>query len=874
MLVPAALGHPLIFSDNLNQNVPLHYLAAKIELSGRLPVWNTFSWSGTPLLAGFNVQTFFPLSWLFLILSPTWAFSVMLVAEYSLAAGGIILITRQLGGSATASAIAASSFTLSGVFVSQTVHLDMISGITAIIWSVFCILKMSEQPDLRRGFMWSAALALSFALCVTAGAPEAMLDGVLMIAVFSLALVGKTRMPIPRFVLLLAIAGVLALGLSAIQWIPGLDFQQISNRSAGGYTFYISGPFQPQSLILLLFPFLEGGSGIFNQPAYFGPYNLGEIGSYVSILVVSLGLVGLFTRSSSLSMDRRLNALKAAGIASLLLSLGAYTPLALLMFHVPLYGHQRLPSRNFFGFEIMLCVIAGLTWDSFRLRRKRISITGRLVLLVLAGVTIATEFMYFFNTRELYQILDVIPSNGHRSHPLTIYVIVAGVEILLTVGLLLYDGVKEKSTDWITWILLPIFVAEVGLFGLSTLISQIPGGNQYFANSPSVRSQIALLPQGGRFGSYNPQLFGFPNLPNVLSTDSNVYVGVPSVQGYSSLSLGNYNTLTDSHYLDQLGLPAVNSILHNVYNLDLFNTSPLYFYQATGVQLGQAAPQPPQAELTPLQNGLPTYSGGYFGKPFEVDSVILAPPTGTTTSCLSGFHLLGVSGELTAPSSVALGATPNGDPVYTLNFSVPTSAVGYTLPRCLIDSAGGHPILGIRITTPAGAYEINGVEAPFITPQLWRFVSNSGGISTFVSTNPKTKFFTATQNTTITASSTDVSGRSVVAATSVGIGSIVWNQNYAPGWYALVEHNGVTKREFPTQELPWTTMRFQVPNGSSTVRIYYKAPGLRTGMLVTAASALVMLAAGYGLFRRRKGTASKNWVPKHVSLDTSDLRRP
>jgi hypothetical protein len=53
-LIPLALGNPLIYGDNLNQNLPLRAMAGAILAKGHLPTWDKFNWAGEPLLAGFN----------------------------------------------------------------------------------------------------------------------------------------------------------------------------------------------------------------------------------------------------------------------------------------------------------------------------------------------------------------------------------------------------------------------------------------------------------------------------------------------------------------------------------------------------------------------------------------------------------------------------------------------------------------------------------------------------------------------------------------------------------------------------------------------------------------------------------------------------
>ena len=64
---PALVGRPLFpgsgTADNLTQNYPLRVLAGELLRHGRLPLWDPYIWSGTPLLAGWNAGALYPGTW-------------------------------------------------------------------------------------------------------------------------------------------------------------------------------------------------------------------------------------------------------------------------------------------------------------------------------------------------------------------------------------------------------------------------------------------------------------------------------------------------------------------------------------------------------------------------------------------------------------------------------------------------------------------------------------------------------------------------------------------------------------------------------------------------------------------------------------------
>jgi len=96
----------------------------------------------------------------------------------------------------------------------------------------------------------------------------------------------------------------------------------------------------------VLVPYIDGGYGHLGEANFFGQYNLPEVGIYLGILPV-VALITLLKPSwpSRLPSRDRLT-WYVVGLFGLLLALGSNTPLEHLFNSVPLYGHQRLQSRN------------------------------------------------------------------------------------------------------------------------------------------------------------------------------------------------------------------------------------------------------------------------------------------------------------------------------------------------------------------------------------------------------------------------------------------------------------------------------------------------------------------------------------------------
>ena len=106
----------------------------------------------------------------------------------------------------------------------------------------------------------------------------------------------------------------------------------------------------------MLVPDLLGGAGSFGQPAYFAHYNLAEVTGYVGILplVAAFALLG---RVRLRPRPPEWLVWHVMALAGVILALGGNTPAGQLLVHLPLFGDQRLQSRNILVADLALAVL-------------------------------------------------------------------------------------------------------------------------------------------------------------------------------------------------------------------------------------------------------------------------------------------------------------------------------------------------------------------------------------------------------------------------------------------------------------------------------------------------------------------------------------
>ncbi|MGA2521305.1 MAG: hypothetical protein ABSG81_10870, partial [Acidimicrobiales bacterium] len=392
-VVPALAGHPVVPGDDSSQNFPLRVLVGTDLRHGTLPLFNPFIWSGAPLLAGWNAGAAYPLTWLFALLPGVAAWTVGLAVTWWVAGIGCYLFLRASRLAAVPAWLGAVTFAFAGAMAAQVAHVGLVTGVSWVPVELLAVLRLTERRATaaprttapggaavagRSGWAswragWTAVLALAVALTILAGEPRAIDDAAVVVVLYAgwrLLRSGRGR----GWPLVSLVAGAaIGVGLGAVQWAPGLLAVSGSQRAVRTAALFTSGSLPMRWLTLLLVPNLLGGTGSFGQPAFFATYNLTEVTGYVGILP----LVAAFALLAKLRWRRRAPewlVWHVVAVVGLVLALGGNTPAWHLLIHVPLFGGQRLQSRNVFVLDLALALLLAYwadAWLGARRRRRR-----------------------------------------------------------------------------------------------------------------------------------------------------------------------------------------------------------------------------------------------------------------------------------------------------------------------------------------------------------------------------------------------------------------------------------------------------------------------------------------------------------------------
>jgi Bacterial membrane protein YfhO len=252
---------------------------------GRLPLWNPFTFAGHPFIADIQSAVFYPPSLIVMAASSLLGgFSLYVlewqaVLHFSLAGVLTFLFARRELLEAWPAArsgqhvprlaafIAALVFTFGGYLTSYPSQ--QLAILETDVWLPLVLLCVSysigHSPG-RVGARSGTLLAgLFLGMALLAGHPQSLLY-VLIVTLAYTAFQGRRRgLPWAQIAVRLLAILAIALGVSAVQWIPSLEFMQLSSRSSLTYDDYARG-FELQDPLQLLLP----GSVSLYSPLYVG----------------------------------------------------------------------------------------------------------------------------------------------------------------------------------------------------------------------------------------------------------------------------------------------------------------------------------------------------------------------------------------------------------------------------------------------------------------------------------------------------------------------------------------------------------------------------------------------------------------------------
>jgi hypothetical protein len=727
---------------------------------------------------------------------------------------------------------------------------------------------------------WSILLGIAFATVILAGAPEAMLDEAFMVIAYAAISAGFDRARWLRVLSRGAAGAALALSLAAIQWLPGLEAIRASQRGTG--VFAAAGSYPTPFSILYLVPYINGGYGHMGEVSFFSQYNLPEVGVYLGVLPLVAVLVLLHPRFPCRIPPRDRLTWYLVGLFGYLLALGSNTPLEHLFNSLPLYGHQRLQSRNMIAVATAACVLfAG--WIDRTERPRRAdgpSRYERVAALVPLGLVAALFVWAMVSPAGVVRSFAGVSINDAIVSTVREAIVFAAV---LTAGAAALVWLRPKlSPSW--WVrLAAVFVAmDLGIMALTSQLVQTPPNDVIAGDTPTQRLMAAQLPAGGRMLNYDPQTYSsYPGSPQGIP-DLNIIPKLPSVSGYASIVNGNYESATHTHEQNDLDIGQLASGTLDNLNLSQLVTVPEYFLvpldsiprsvddiRQVNENIGTDPVLPRGFGVDYNETAYPFYpapraalaSGGheswFFGGSFGARSatLILTRPVGQ--GVVVRFGVFSQGGATRWGTAVA--ARP-GTSRITVRLP-PGDAVGMTL-----QVLGPLPAHRVVVTIDGRLYELGGSLSSAVVPERWRQAGFSQGYAVFVFRRPPEPISALTTSgrrlPVVVLSSSTKSEQVRVQAPANGrvIRSVAWDS----GWTGSVSVNGGPPRNVEVEQVN-LIQEIRIPPGNDVVTFHYRPPHLVVASILSlgaAAFLVALLLSWLALRRSRKPETEREQTEK------------
>lgn len=317
--------------------------------NGQMPLWNIYTFSGTPLLANFQSSVFNPLN-IFLFL-PFWlGWSILIFSQQILASIFMFIYLRNMKLSSSASIFGSIIWIFSGVFISW---LEWGTYLTSYLWLPLILLSIDKI--FTKSKYWFFVLVFSLAAPVFGGHIQmAFYSWLVSFCYLVFRHFQKNNAKISLFIFS---AFILAVLITSVQTIPTFEFLSLSNRDVD-QPFLRPDWFLPyKHLISFVAPDFFGNPTRLN---YWGVFNYIEFNGYFGIISL------IFAVFAFLSFKKKAEIRFFSIMFVLSFLLAVSNPISRLPFvlHLPFISSAQ-PSRLLSLIVFSLAVLSAWGFEKF-----------------------------------------------------------------------------------------------------------------------------------------------------------------------------------------------------------------------------------------------------------------------------------------------------------------------------------------------------------------------------------------------------------------------------------------------------------------------------------------------------------------------------
>ena len=253
-----------ILSDVFSQYYPWRDLVISIFKQGSIPLWNPYSFAGTPLLADWQSAFFYPPNILMLLLGNIRGWTAIIMLQPFLSMVFTYLYLQEVKLNKLASSLGAIIYAFSGFSI---IFLEYNSPAQAAIWLPL-ILFLTEKYLTQKRPLWLGFISLTIFFLLTAGNFQVSLYSLILVtfylAVRAISIYRKLK---PSLLVFLTgeLFYLLGIGLAALQILPTFELFQNSIRQGDqNIVMYNFGLLPLQNILTFFAPDFFGNPVTYN----------------------------------------------------------------------------------------------------------------------------------------------------------------------------------------------------------------------------------------------------------------------------------------------------------------------------------------------------------------------------------------------------------------------------------------------------------------------------------------------------------------------------------------------------------------------------------------------------------------------------------
>ncbi len=394
------------------QFIPWWDFAFETLLNGEIPLWNPWVGMGAPLIANYQSALFYPPYWILLLVYAFlgikgMAWFITLIASFHItwASLGTGKLLNDLKIGKLGQVVGGLAFGLSGYLVARAGFLSINAAVAWLPWILLYSYRLAAGK--KRTLI---KLAIIIALQLLAGHAQTAWYSILLASIWVIFWAWRNRQSENgnQYLVLIcgkfALSGLLAVGLSAIQLIPTLEYLLQSQRAGEyGYAQAMTYSFWPWRFTGFLVPHLFGTP---MNGDYWGYGNFWEDAIYIGLIPIFLALSAIFRSLRQLRSQDPLrdtehkNAIRFLGLivlVSFALALGDNTPLFPFLYrHVPSFDLFQAPTRFSILAVMSLALLAGIGTDCIERPTGRRRYWSNLAAAGCFSISLGAALGYFF----------------------------------------------------------------------------------------------------------------------------------------------------------------------------------------------------------------------------------------------------------------------------------------------------------------------------------------------------------------------------------------------------------------------------------------------------------------------------------------------